>query len=231
MVTHNEQLNLFDAIAHSLDKDITCYAFGGTAMTFYGYKEFTKDVDFLFLTIPDRRAFIDTITQMNFKETSPLKVYIEEKLRDKHRPLMFVHGSVRFDLFVQKIFHTVISHNMEEDIYAVHEFKGKHTLKIRVLRKEHIVMLKSVTERTRDFDDIQLILEKDKEFNWQYLIDEVIWQFQNGDTWVLYDMERTLLELRKKGHFIENKYLDQLYAVANKPNTTNANVRRTSGHE
>jgi len=210
MITHEDQLDLFKIIANEIKKDIECYAFGGTAMMFYGFKEETKDIDLLFEDVKERDEFIEAIKKIGFEESSPVKVYIPEKLRDKHRPLMFKREDYRFDIFVKKIFHTIISPKMKENVYAIHEFKEKHRVKIKVLRTENIVQLKAVTERQNDFDDIRAIVEKDKNFDWQYLIDEALWQHQHGDSWAIIDVEKTIREL-KKYIFIEKKYLDQLY--------------------
>lgn len=210
MITYEDQINIFRLISQDSNKDIECYAFGGTAMMFYGHKDETKDIDLLFEKETDRKEFIRILRSLGYTETSPLKIYIPEKLRDKHRPLMYNRGDSRFDLFVKKIFKTVISPRMKEDVYAVHDFKGKFTLRVMVLRKEHIVMLKSVTGRQNDFDDIRTIVEKEKNFDWQYLIDEVIWQYAHGDKWVLLDTEEMMQEL-KKYIFIEEKYFRKLH--------------------
>jgi len=210
MISQEDQLNLFRLIARELNKDIVCYAFGGTAMMFYGYKNDTKDIDLLFEDEKSRQEFIKLIDKIGFVASSPVTVYIPEKLREKNKPLMFKRDDTRFDLFVGKIFRTKISPRMKEDLYAVHEFKEKHTLKIKVLKTEHIIQLKAITERKNDFDDIRTILKNDKNFDWQYLIDETIWQDQHGDTWAILDVEKTIKEL-KQYVFIEEKYLKQLY--------------------
>lgn len=216
MLSTNDQLQLFRIVSTKLSRDISCYAFGGNAMMFYGFKDETKDVDLFFEHEEDRQEFIKTIRSLGFEEKTVLqRIYIPEKLRDPHRPLMYIRDDVRFDLFVKKIFKTLLSPQMKEDVYAVHEFKDEHTLTVRVFQTEIIVMLKAVTERKNDFDDIRTIISKDTNFDWQHLIDEVIWQSHHGDTWVLYDTEKMLLEL-KKYVFVEEKYLKQLYAVAKK---------------
>ena len=98
---------------------------------------------------------------------------------------------------------------------ALDEFKEKHTLKIKVLKTEHIIQLKAITERKNDFDDIRTILKNDKNFDWQYLIDETIWQHRHGDSWAVLDIEKIIQEL-KKYIFIEEKYLGQLYKAQKK---------------
>lgn len=216
MISYDEQMQLFKLIADRIEQDLDCYAFGGTAMLFYGYKENTKDIDLLFRTHELRQAFIQALEHMGFEESSPMKIYIPEKLRDKYRPLIYKKEDVRFDIFARKIFHTVLSPKMLEEEYAVHEFKGKkYTLRIHMLRTEHIVILKAVTERSRDFDDIRTIVEKNKHFEWQYFIEEVLWQYHHGDSWVLLDVKKMLKEL-KQYVFIEEKYLRQLYDAMGK---------------
>ena len=215
MITYKDQDDLFKKISDNLKKDVECYAFGGTAMMFYGYKDDTKDIDLLFNTLEDRSEFIKVLENFGYEEFSPVKIYTPEKLRDEHKPVMYKIGDSRFDLFVKKIFHTVISPKMKEDIFAVHEFRGRHKLAVNVLRKEHLVLLKGVTERDKDFEDILTIIRKDKDFDWQYFIDEVIWQFNHGDKWVLIDAEKMMKEL-KKYIFIEEKYFKQIYKAADK---------------
>lgn len=215
MITHQDQLDLFALVAKQLTKNVECYAFGGNAMMFYGYKEETKDVDLLFEEESSRREFLQALSSLGYTETSPVKIYIPEKLRDPHRPLMYKRGESRFDLFVGKIFKTILSPKMKDDVFAIHDFGKERNLKLKVLRKEFIILLKAVTSRDKDFEDILTILRKDKNFDWQYLIDEVLWQYKHGDSWVLLDMEKVMREL-KKYVFIEEKYFKQMYNAGRK---------------
>ena len=132
MIGHDDQLKLFEVIAKNLTKDVECYAFGGTAMMFYGHKDETKDVDLLFVDILERKEFIRAIEKLGFRESSLSLIYVPEKIRDPHRPLLFKNQDTRFDLFSKKIFKTVLSPTMKEDLFAVHEFRAKFTLKINV---------------------------------------------------------------------------------------------------
>lgn len=215
MINYDDQMELFRLISSSIERDIECWAFGGNAMMFYGYKDETKDIDLLFDEIDDRAEFINAIERIGFIEGGLRNIYVPEKLRDKHKPLIYFRYDIRFDLFVKKIFKTLISPKMKDDLFAIHDFKGKHNLRVKALRKEHIVLLKAVTERQNDFDDIRTIVEKEKRFDWQYLVDEAIWQHQHGDSWILLDVEKMMKEL-KKYVFIEQKYLKQLYGAAKK---------------
>lgn len=212
MISHEDQMDIFALVSKKITKNLECYAFGGTAMMFYGYKDETKDIDILFEKDNERNQFIAALKALGFADTTPHNIFIPEKLRDKNIPLIFKRDESRFDIFTKKIFKAIISPKMKEDLYAVHDFKGEFNLRVNVLRKEFIVLLKAVTERERDFEDILTIVKKEKNFDWQYLIDEVIWQYKHGDSWVLLDTEKMMNEL-KKYVFIEQKYLKQLYEV------------------
>lgn len=215
MITREDQDLLFKLISRTIHRDITGYAFGGTAMMFSGLKDETKDVDLLFEKPEDRQEFIRAIKSMGFAESTPSGIYIPEKLRNPHAPLMYKREDARFDLFLEKIFKTILSPNMKENVFAMHEYKEAHTLRIKVFRTEIIVLLKAITDRDRDFEDILTIVKKDSHFDWQYLIDEVIWQYQHGDSWALLNTEKMLQEL-KEYVFIEEKYVKQLYAAQSK---------------
>ncbi len=58
MITYNDQMNIFKLISKDIKIDIVCYAFGGTAMMFFGYKDDTKDIDLLFEDDSSRNEFI-----------------------------------------------------------------------------------------------------------------------------------------------------------------------------
>src|SRR3989338_3262575 len=212
MINYSDQMDLFKLISKDIKRDFTCFAFGGTAMMFYGFKDDTKDIDLLFEDEQSRSAFIETIEEEGFEESSPSGIYIPEKLRDKHKPLMLKKGEIRFDLFFGKIFRTQLSQKMREDKYAVHDFKDKHLFRVNVLRTEHLVLLKSLTSRDKDFEDIITIIRKDKRFDWEYLVDEAIWQHENGDSWILLDLEETMTDL-KEYTLIESKHFSQIYAA------------------
>ncbi|MBS3121242.1 hypothetical protein J4420_06015 [Candidatus Woesearchaeota archaeon] len=215
MISNNDQLELFGLLSKNINQNIDCYAFGGNAMMFYGYKDETKDVDLLFEQDSQRAEFIRALRMIGYSEMSLLRIYIPEKAKEKHAPVIYKRGESRFDLFVGKIFRTQISPRMKEDLFAVHDFKHLYLLQVKVLRKEHLVLLKAITDRQNDFDDIKTIVQKEPQFDWQYLIDEAIWQHEHGDSWILVDLEKMLTEL-KRYVFMEEKYLKQLYAAQRK---------------
>ena len=60
MISLVDQTNLFTSIAKRLDKKITIYAIGGTALMFLGLKANSLDIDLIFTNDKDRQAFKKT---------------------------------------------------------------------------------------------------------------------------------------------------------------------------
>lgn len=215
MITKEDQDELFQLIAQHLKKDVRCYAFGGNAMMYYGYKTTTKDIDILFEGIDDKKAFVEAISSLNYQKMSLKTIYPERLEKDPKKPEMYTRGDERFDLFVGNIFRTVFSKAMRERIWGRYNFQGKYTLTVFVLGKEDILFLKGITHRDKDFEDIKVIVEKEKKLNWDAIIQETLEQYQQGNEWALLDLEETLEKL-KEITLIKQEYFDRLYSVFEK---------------
>ena len=182
-------------------------------MLFYGYKQSTKDIDLFFEKKVDRDVFIDAIKILGYKKRSLINVFPEKKQRLEFKPLLFSRGDERFDLFLGKIFHINLSANMKSRLYARHDFiKKDKTLSVGVLSKEDIILLKSATDRERDFDDIRILVQKESNINWDTVINEAVNQYKKGVKWILIDLEEILKRL-KEYIFIPKKYFDMLYSA------------------
>lgn len=210
MINLEDQESLLKLISNYLKKDIVCWAFGGTAMMFYGYKDSTKDIDLVFESIEDREVFIEALERLGYTKRSLLNIYSEEKSKHKNAPVMYSRGEERFDLFVKKIFKIELSLEIKKRFFAKHDFTEKKSLVIYIVSKEDIILLKAITEREKDFEDILKICTTDKNINWDIITDEAVSQYEKGNEFVLLDLEQTILKL-KKYIFIKQAYLDKLY--------------------
>lgn len=210
MINLEDQESLLKLISNYLKKDIICWAFGGTAMMFYGYKDSTKDIDLVFNSAEDREVFIEALKELDYSRRSLFNIYKEEKTKDKNAPLMYSRGDERFDLFVKKVFRTELSETIKTRFFARHDFTEKRSLVIYVVSKEDIILLKSITEREKDFEDILKICSTEKNINWDTITDEAISQYKKGDKFILVDLEQSMLKL-KKYIFIKKGYIEKLY--------------------
>ncbi len=207
MISTQDQDQLFKLIADYLEDDLECTAIGGTAMMFSGYKTATKDIDLVFNSEKDRKVFVKAIEQLGYKEKS-LFFYDEKRRKFSNRPKIFSRGEERFDLFVKNVFGFEIDAS-DSIITQKHDFMGKKMLVIRVLPKEHLVLLKSITGRERDYEDIEAIMQVEKDLDWEWIVEEAIRQKKSNE-WILIDLEETMQKLKKK-YFIKKKHFDRIY--------------------
>lgn len=211
MINNKDQEQLLKLICKNIKKDITCYALGGTAMMFFGYKNTTKDIDLVFLSEKDMNAFIEAIKSLNYSEKSLVDIYSKDKIKIKSKPKIFSRGDERFDLFLNNIFGFSFDESIDEYIEQKHEFIEKNRLIIKILPKEFIILLKTVTNREKDFEDILSIIKKTPEIDWDLLIKEAI-KRKKDNNWIIIDLEEMMTKL-KEHIFIPSKYFDMLYNV------------------
>jgi len=213
MINIQNQNELFQLVADNLSEDVECIGFGGTAMMYYQFKDSTKDIDLLFITKKDRQIFIDSISKLGYREKRKLlSIYIDEKIMDKHAPLMYVRSDdQRFDLFAERVFQTQLTETMKKRTQQIRDFNGKKRLRIKILSPEDLFILKAVTSRPRDFADLITIIKNYTEFDWNSMIDETLHQTIIGDGWAKLDVEKNMLKLKEEFN-ISKEFFDRLYS-------------------
>ena len=207
MINTEDQEQLFKLIADYLDDDLECIAIGGTAMMFSGYKNATKDIDLVFSSEKDRKVFVKAIESLGYRQKS-LVFYDEKRRKFKNRPKIYSRGDERFDLFVKNVFGFEIRFG-KELIVQRHDFIGKKELIVQVLPKEYLLLLKAITGREKDYEDIEAVMKIEKDMDWELIVEEAVRQRKNN-SWILIDLEETMQKLKKK-YFIKKKYFDRLY--------------------
>lgn len=206
MINTKDQEELFKLIAEYIKKDITCVAIGGTAMMFLKYKNTTKDIDLVFQSEKERDIFINAIEKLGYKEKALANIYDQKRKAHIGKPKMYSRGEERFDLFIKNIFGYQINF---KNITLREDFLGKKELTILILSKEELILLKAITGREKDYEDIETILELEKDIDWKIIINSAIKQ-KKSNKWILIDLEETMQKLRKK-YFIKEKYFKQIY--------------------
>jgi len=206
MINIEDQEALLKLVAEYLDEDIECVAIGGTAMMFEGYKTATKDIDLVFSSLEDRNIFIKAIEKLGYSQKSLKLVYDLKRLQKKNVPLLYSRGDERFDLFVKDVFGFDIDF---KKFIQKHEYIGRKELIIYTVNKELLILLKAITNREKDYEDIETILSKEKNVDWGNIVDEAILR-RNKISWILIDLEEKMLQLKKKT-LIKKEYFDRIY--------------------
>src|SRR3989344_678263 len=191
MIDIIDQEQLFVDIGIKLPKKIEVYAIGGTAMMFLGLKKATLDIDLVFSNYKDRQIFINTAKSLGIEEMDSRVVYGKKN----NTPEVMKLRDFRIDLFLFKIITTDFSEAMQKRADRVHVFGGN--LVVKIADVHDLIIMKSVTLREKDEDDIESAIKNSK-IDWNIVIEEAQNQLKLGN-------ERTILDLGTSFEKISNK--------------------------
>ncbi|MFH1064487.1 MAG: DUF6036 family nucleotidyltransferase [Candidatus Woesearchaeota archaeon] len=209
MITIEDQNDLLTAIGRELEKPITAYAIGGTAMMFLGMKEATLDIDIVFTNEADRETFIEAITKIGYRKFSSSIVYGVKS----NQPKMFILGNERFDLFLTDVIDFVFSENMQKRFTQIHEF-GKN-LKLLIAHPQDMILMKCATDRAKDLDDAIRIVGS-QNIDWDALIEEAKLQVSLGRKDAFFELGEFLENIKKINDIPPKEALDRLYDLTMK---------------
>ena len=136
-------------INKNLNKKINIYIFGGGAMSFYDLKTSTKDIDVLLPSEAEASALIKTLYKSGYNKIETKDpIYIKMKTRE----IIGNKDGFRWDIFVNKICGGLkFSEDMQK---RAKRFKEFNNIKTYLVSPEDIFILKSVTSRLRDREDM-----------------------------------------------------------------------------
>ena len=173
MIDIQQQEEMLIAIGKILHKKLEVYAIGGTAMMLRGIKNSTLDIDFVFDKKSDRDEFMEALRKLGAKESDVTLVYGLKS----NSPLMLEFENCRFDMFMNKVITSTFSDAMKERAKQTHEFGN---LIIKVANPNDILIMKSVTSRAKDLEDIIAIVNK-SQIHWNVIVEESKEQVRLGN--------------------------------------------------
>lgn len=210
MINAQDQQRLFIDIALQLQKKIEIYVIGGTAMIFRGLKAQTLDVDVVFNNEEDRQAFKEAALAIGYKPLDARIVYPKKE----NVPDVVTMGDVRIDLFLFKIISSTFTPSMQQRAVEKHEFGT--TLTVKVADPHDILLMKVVTGREKDDEDIVSLITNTT-INWNSILKELQEQLALGNERATLDTGTTLERLaNEKRMNIPKEVLDALWALLQK---------------
>ncbi len=149
-----------ERIGRALKRKVTAYLIGGCAMVLRGQKLATKDVDLVLASAEELKHLVETLKAMDFHEIVRLP---EEYKRLGASAIMRDGGGFQLDLFHRQVCRGLeLTERMERRAQA---FKDFNNLEIRLMSAEDIFLLKGVTERQADLEDMRILLERGLDWN------------------------------------------------------------------
>ena len=180
-----------------LKRKITVYLIGGSAMSFYGIKDSTKDIDALFENQYDCAEFFNAITKLGY-ETS--EQYFPPVIQMEATFFVYKDDEIWIDLFVKNVMnkfeltHSIKNRSVKTDLPT-------KKLNVNCLDKNDIFLFKSITPRERDEDDCILLLSK-SEIDFKIIHEEINTQSIKHKE-LKNDFNNKMKKLEEKGYHVE----------------------------
>jgi len=180
-----------------LKKEIEIYLIGGSAMSFHGLKDATKDVDVLFKNKHDCGEFFNTITELGY-ETS--EQYFPPVIEMEATFFIYKDDEIWIDLFVENVMGKfALTDSIKKR--SVKTNLSTKKLIVNCLDKHDIFLFKSITPRERDEDDLILLLTK-SEIDFKIIHDEIKNQSKRFKD-LINDYNNKMKKIESKGYRVE----------------------------
>ncbi len=147
-------LEIFNVLGDHLKNPVTGLLIGGGAMSLKGNKIATKDVDLVVRSEREFRDFLNCAEATGFI----IQTEIPEEYEELNTTILVNHVGFHIDLFLQNVCNRLVIH---DDIMG----RSQHLrtfglLDIYLMADEDLFLSKSVTERSRDLDDMYELYKK-----------------------------------------------------------------------
>lgn len=213
MINIESQETLFKTIGRALPKQLTVYSIGGTAMMLRGLKGETLDIDIVFDKEADRNLFTEVLESMKFRKDE--RRVIETYGLKRNTPMMLRLESADFviDLFLSKVITSTFSETMKKRANQTHEYGN---LLIKVADPMDILIMKSVTSRAKDEEDIISIINNNK-MQWNTILEEAQEQVALGNEGAIFSLGERLEKLvHREAVTVPKEVLDKIIRLHNK---------------
>lgn len=206
-------------VGKRIPKEITVYLIGGCAMCLNELKLNTKDVDAIFTSKADLKLFENELLALGYKITVGVDT-VYEKLGAYS--ILRHPENAGFDLFYIKVCDMlVLSEDMKK---RATNYGALEKLIVNLLSNEDITLFKAITDRPRDIDDIELLVNGKPGFDWNVIKNECKGQAQHLkieghlynrllELFEKYQIRVPILswlENRDKKHLLQEVYEDRL---------------------
>jgi hypothetical protein len=139
-----------------LKKPIDIYLIGGCALSYYGMKDATKDIDVLFKDQYDCATFFNAVTELGYETAEQ---YFPPVIQMEAAFYIHKGDEIWIDLFVENVMNKFeLSDTIRKR--AVKTVLSIKKLQVYCLSPHDIFLFKSITPRERDENDLILLLTK-----------------------------------------------------------------------
>jgi len=186
---------------------ISLYVLGGGAMSYFGLKDSTRDIDVGLKSIDEYEKLLEALHALKYRDVIP-----------KHQSYLDMNTSavlenpdgLRWDIFVKIICNGLqLSEGMIE---RAEKWLSYNNVEIYAVSPEDNFVFKSITSRERDRDDMNTLYIHGLDFN--NIKSEMVWQTENSNdrAWLAF-FYLGLEELKEK-YGVKIPYFKEFYNLA-----------------
>ncbi|MEA1904747.1 MAG: DUF6036 family nucleotidyltransferase [Candidatus Hadarchaeota archaeon] len=154
-----EMEEMLREIDSRLERKVTLFTIGGTAMIFRGQKDDTQDVDFIALDEEGLKIMGEALNEMGFIRP-PIGRSFEHP------------DGRRIEVDVGGFSGVPLTERMLKRVGAA-PLEGLDKLELLLASNEDLILFKSMGERKKDVEDVASILSKTEKIEWRTILDEV----------------------------------------------------------
>ena len=178
---------LFQEIGKKLQMPITACLIGGENMRMKGLKPRTKDLDMVVENAEEFYALVSVLTEIGYEPKSKVE-YSKEDLRIFPSTTMMHPSRSTIDLYTKKILRTL---SLSESMVRRADIADFDKLRLKILKNEDILVLKAVTSREGEVQDMFALASlnyvgegqfRQKEFDWDMVWGEIMNQEKIDET-------------------------------------------------
>ncbi|MBO3799295.1 MAG: helix-turn-helix domain-containing protein [Thermoproteota archaeon] len=160
-------LSVLNMLGEKLDAVASAYLFGGANLMLRGLKSATKDID---LVVDDEESFLklrNALLKLSFRMLSEKELTVTDK-RLNPSGIFTAQELPRFDVFTKAICNAFM---LSEDMKKRSEVKIFGKLKLHLISLEDVFLLKSITGRGGDLEDMAIIVRRTGSLDWNTVLE------------------------------------------------------------
>jgi len=174
------------------DTTLKAFVAGGCAMAYYGLKEATKDIDIVVQSERESEKLVNALLKRGYHQLgydSLEKPYLNMRAQT----VLENDDGFRWDVFVKKVAKKLALTSTMERRATI--FYNKKKLKLFTLSKEDIFLMKAMTERDLDLEDMSLLAKSG--LNYPEILEECQLQSDLSDRVWENDLYQSFEDLKK----------------------------------
>ena len=161
--------DFFNLLSTRLETPLRVYLFGGEAMRIKGLKRSTKDLDIVVTDDSSYRALKKALTALKYNEVDADQIPLADR-RLSPSGIFVNEDYPRVDAFTHTICGKFI---LTDEMFSRSSIEEKGELTLGVASNEDLLLLKAVTEREGDIQDM-VALARTPGFEWRIVLKELV---------------------------------------------------------